>query len=159
MSGYAIWDISRQACYQYVQHIKADRCFRDTLVLDTHIYNNPDKVVWIKKNEIRYNDRMFDIKHISVQNNTTILIGHYDDFEHEIYKVLQKLFDNEKDNPQHQMLTAWTSLVATIPKQVVYKPNFLTASHIHTYYWHNRFLTLWCTKPLLAPPDQITFIS
>lgn len=153
MAGHIVWNIAQQATYHYVQHIKKERSFRDTLTLHSNIYSDTRKVVKVKKNEIRYADRMFDIKHRITKGDSIILVGHYDDFEHELYKSLQKLLNNGEKQPS-QKSGSWFAFVALLPiAEHKYSKQSARANQ-HENKWKNSFHYSIATSPPHYPPDR-----
>lgn len=152
MAGHIVWSIAQQATYQYVQHVKKERSFRDTLILHSNTYSNTRTVVQVKKDEIRYADRMFDIKHRITKGDSIILVGHYDDLEHELYKSLQKILDNEENHPQ-QKSNSWNIFVALLPNtENAYTASYVVVQH-HKNIWKNSFQYSIAIPPPHYPPD------
>ena len=140
----------------YVHHIKQERSFRDTLTLHVQTFEDAGKVVWLKKNEIRFNNRMFDIKHQARNTDSVILVGHYDDFEHELYKSLQKLFDDDGDAPLQQQNNSLLSIVAiTPPGQLICFYSSIEVDEAQFNRWHNLFFYSINIPPPSYPPDNI----
>lgn len=158
ISGHVIWNVARQACYRYVHNLKQERSFRDTLILDKNTYEDPNSVAWMKHNEIRYTDRMFDIKKTITTGNTVILIGHYDDFEHALYKSLQKLFDDNEQQPE-QRTTNWNNLTAILPVAYLSTAPLSESPDISLTAWSNCFYQSVNIPPLTGPPDSKHYIS
>lgn len=154
VSGHVLWSIARQACYNYVHHIKKERSFRDTLVLANEVFNDANKLVWIKKDEIRYEGRMFDIKKQVIGNRVTVLIGHYDDFEHHLYKYLGKLFDDDNP-PAKQTNKHWHTFIAILPDGRTTEHIYILTSLVHACQWANQFHSSVAIPPLHSPPDGI----
>lgn len=152
VSGHVLWNIARQACYSYVHHIKKERSFRDTLVLDNQVFNDATKLVWIKKDEIRYEGRMFDIKKQVAGQGVTILIGHYDDFEHHLYKYLGKLFDDDSQPTKHSN-KHWHTFIAVLPGGRVNEHIHTLTYLVHACQWANQFHSSVAIPPLHNPPD------
>ncbi|HEY9176985.1 MAG TPA: hypothetical protein VIN07_04805 [Flavipsychrobacter sp.] len=155
VSGHVLWHVARQACYNYVHHIKKERSFRDTLVLDNEVYNDASRLVWVKKDEIRYGGRMFDIKDQIRRGNVTVLIGHYDDFEHHLYKYLGRLFDDD-NQPTQKTDKHWHTLIAVLPEEKVSEHTHAFTSLSHTCQWANPFRLSVDVPPLHNPPDIAT---
>lgn len=159
MAGHALWDVAGRACYTYVHQLKAERSFRDTLTLDYQTYHNKSQVVWTKQNEIRYAGKMFDIKKTIQQDNQVVLVGHYDDFEHGLYKSLQKLFDNSDEHPQQNKRVDWTSLIAILPQDFSDTAPVFISPSVSLTSWSNCFFQSVSIPPLHNPPNlrfQIT---
>lgn len=152
VSGHVLWNVARQACYTYVHHVKQERSFRDTLVLHNDVFNDAGKLVWIKKDEIRYLGRMFDIKKQIKNGEVTVLVGHYDDVEHYLYKYLAKLFDDEQ-RPLQKQNKHWHQLVALIPGSIEEKVVARIPGDGFTVYWISKFHYYMNKRPPHAPPD------
>lgn len=155
LAGHMIWSAAQQACYNYVHHLKSERNFRDTLTIPTSKLHSTE-VVWHKKHEINYHGRMFDIKRALQDGERTILIGHYDDFEHELYKLLAKLFNSGSDAPAHQEVPSWLTIVAIIPS---FDKSATVNTHDKRYHhskWKNKFHYSISNSPLYSPPDILS---
>lgn len=153
IAGHLLWSVTRQACYQYVHHVKKERSFRDTLVLHHNIYYNPHKVEKVKKDEIRYAGKMFDIKREILKGDSILLVGHYDDFEHHLYKSLQNLFDDTGTpfpKTVKQSWLAWSAILTPFPD---FTPLLFTRVQEHSHRWENNFHYSIDIPPLHAPPD------
>jgi hypothetical protein len=113
------------------------------------MHHNPD-IVWLKKDEVRYRGRMFDIScRLYNPNGTVSLIGHYDKKEDVLFALLNILVDEEDpfDGGGHKIATLW-EYVAVLPS---INSNFLlapveskstTSLHINARY----------SKVFLCPP-------
>lgn len=156
VSGHMLWHVARQTCYNYVHHIKKERSFRDTLILDDHVFHNPEKIEWVKKDEIRYEGRMFDIKKQTTAGGVTILIGHYDDFEHYLYKCLGKLFDDDNETQQPKS-KQWQTIVALMPERIRHHKLPEYDMLLHSVMWLSRFHYSLNIRPRHNPPDMMSF--
>lgn len=150
-----LWHVARQACYNYVHHIKKERSFRDTLVLDNEVFGDAAGLVWVKKDEIRYKGRMFDIKRQLKKGGVTVLVGHYDDAEHYLYKFLGKLFDDD-DSPLQKRGKHWQALTAILPEETNEKTKTQYGFLVCKTPWLSRFHYSINIPPLHNPPDMIT---
>jgi len=154
VSGHVLWNMARVACYNYVHYVKQERSFRDTLKLNAGLLADRSRVIWHKKDEISYAGRMFDIKRQLVYGDTVILVGHYDDLEHYLYKYLGKLFDDD-GRPLQETKLLWHVLTALLPQTVEHTCPKLFASIIHKYYWTNYFHYSMTIPPSHRPPDML----
>jgi len=154
VSGHVWWHVARQTCYNYVHHIKKERSFRDTLLLDNQVFDDANRLVWVKKDEIRYEGRMFDIKKQIKRGDVTVLIGHYDDFEHHLYKYLGKLFDDD-NQPSQEVNKQWHTFIAILPHERGTVHVHAVTSLVHTSPWTNQFHGSVTIPPLHNPPDML----
>lgn len=100
---------------------------------------------------------MFDIKLTINNGDSTILVGHYDDFEHELYKVLRNLFDDNKEKPNKGNSINWASLTAVVSDNKFLLSNTFFVHLIHNNIWKNLFHLSLHTPPLYAPPDAFIY--
>jgi hypothetical protein len=85
-AGGALWQGARSLHYRWVR-LEAERKVKDTIVM------HPDaEVVWIKKDELRYDGRMFDVKKRIQKEGVVLLVGHYDEKDDKLFASLEKLF-------------------------------------------------------------------
>lgn len=160
MSGHALWNIARQACYQYVHHIKTERSFGDTLVLKNDILHDSQAVTWVKNNEIRYNNQMFDIKRSTTDGNTTTLIGHYDDIDYGLFKMLNKLLEKDEKSPMQESSSGWLSLTAVLPLHYSSETyNFHISDKQQFGDWQNKFHKNIVMPTLPHPPNHMAETS
>lgn len=122
--------------------------------MDINTFNDNSIVVWTKPNEIRYAGKMFDIKKtFAGEHDKILLVGHYDDFEHECYKALKRLMGTDKNQPQQNADNSWIALIAILPQPYANSASIPSSPIRLTTAWNNCFFHNVSIPPLLAPPD------
>lgn len=90
VAGALLWKGVRVYSYEYIQQ-NISR-YSDTLKLT---YEEYDQLNWLKKNEVRHGDKMFDIKNIVSSENGVLLVGHFDEKDDFLFELLFELFGDQ----------------------------------------------------------------
>lgn len=112
-----LWNGARSVCYHIVRVHQQRKC--DTLyVTAAMLQGKTQDLVWVKKDEIRYFGKMFDIKRkINHPGEKVSLVGHYDKAEDKLFKILRKLVDAEKEQGKENSAQLVWSFIAILPQQ------------------------------------------
>lgn len=86
-AGGVLWQAARIVHYHLVRSEGGDEVAVDTVQLTAASH-----VVWIEKDELRYEGRMFDVREQKRIGDDWLLIGHYDAADDEIFELLHALF-------------------------------------------------------------------
>ena len=107
-AGLMVWSGIKKVSYNYVREHRKVIGTRDTIILTYEAFHNNNTITWLEHDEIRYDGRMFDIKHKQQFGSEIRLIGHYDKFENKLFKLLNNLLEPVgKNKQQHQCNTFW----------------------------------------------------
>lgn len=153
LAGHIFWSLTRQACFQYVHHVLEKKYFNDTLILSHSSDTNVADLVWLSDNELQYKGRMFDVKQKLETPGNILLVGKYDNFENDLFKLLKKLVDDNE--PADEESNDITTLTAVLPR---FKPNLIALSILKEKYndlWSNNFRYSIDIPPMHYPPDRI----
>jgi hypothetical protein len=102
-SGFVIWQTARNIQYQYGRVRELSKA-KDTIRLTNAEARN---LTWVKKDEVSYRGRMFDIKSRIVMNDSTIMVGHYDSKDDNLLKRLSELLNSHKDGSSKAKISFW----------------------------------------------------
>ena len=76
--------------HYYSARIDAESKMKDTIVL------HPDaRVVWMEKDEVSFEGRMFDVEKRIRKDGVVLLVGHYDEKDDHLFAALERLFGSE----------------------------------------------------------------
>lgn len=130
---YVLLQAVRYSHYQHERQARNPNKFRDTLCISRTAYAS---LQWIKKDEIRINGRMFDVKRQLPAGDSVRLVGHYDTKDDRLLSVTFHLFDDipsetDKKNTVKMLayeatLQAATALPADVPEHKTRQPNVYT---------------------------------
>lgn len=150
-SGFIIWNIARNACY-YVMHSDNNK-FTDTLVIEKARSHN---VVWMGNDELKYKNRMFDIKKRITLRDKIILLGEYDEHEDKLYKALSVLIHGKAGNMEgKQQITVLWSFDALIIQPI--QVNSFSRKYCADYpEWQSAFFKSVKLGVPSPPPDVLT---
>ncbi len=124
--GYVFFSGIRTVSYHYVRAHRQHIALRDTIrgvSVETYAGNSRD-MIWMKKDEVRYKDKMFDVKQVLRCGKEVLLIGHYDGFESKLFKLLFRYLGDDNDDAQgsHSPLTWLVEAVLTYIEKLTFLP-------------------------------------
>lgn len=90
VAGALLWKSVRAYSYEYIQQ-NISR-YSDTLKLT---YEEYDQLNWLKKNEVRHGDKMFDIKKIIPSESSILLVGYFDEKDDFLFELLFELLGDQ----------------------------------------------------------------
>jgi ATPase subunit of ABC transporter with duplicated ATPase domains len=103
-----VWSGIKKVSYNYVREHRKVIGTRDTIILSAETFHDNNTITWLEHDEIRYDGKMFDVKHKQQSGDEIRLIGHYDKFENKLFKLLNNLLEPVGKNKQHhQSNTFW----------------------------------------------------
>jgi|GEM_PF-3233855 len=108
-SGLIVWQSMRTVCYHYLRNLREEQM----LTLQISKYAEED-VVWVKKDEIRYYGKMFDIKQRQETDSSLMLTGHFDSKEDKLFKWLRRLFEDHSHGKKGKNKTVFWTFDATL---------------------------------------------
>lgn len=88
-----LWSTAKKLSYHWFQH-GSTHTYADTIFVPAKDINT---ILWTETDEIRYGNRMFDIKKHIQSGDDMLLIGHYDSWENKLYDFLFRILKNEDD--------------------------------------------------------------
>lgn len=100
---FMLWEGVRNVGYHYVRNQREFAKVRDTLIIGKKDLGNTAVLQWVKEDEIRYRGRMFDIKQqVEIGGGNIKLIGHFDEWDDQLFKSLVKLLNSERNKSSKQ---------------------------------------------------------
>jgi hypothetical protein len=81
-----------------VRASKQQNKYRDTLILTIADFRNNTDIVWVKDDEIKYRGKMFDIKRRILKGEDILLVGHYDEKDDKLFRLLKTILEGEGNN-------------------------------------------------------------
>lgn len=97
---------------------------------------------------------MFDIKQTLNNGDTVILVGHYDDFEHELFEVLSNFFEEgNNEESESPPVDVWGIYTAVLPGGYLQTYPPFTDNKSQKHYWQNNCYHSIVTPPPHDPPD------
>lgn len=111
-------------------------------------------VVWIKKDEIRYKGRMFDIRNEVRVDGKVLIIGHYDLKDDHLLKVVYTHFDkdNTPGNTERQPVKMLV-FEAVFPARVIYHTYPSQYHRRHNVIHADQFYELLQAHSFFHPPE------
>jgi len=91
-AGGAVWQAARTLHYRVVRTEGRREAARDTLRIA-----QGDVVHWVEHDEVRFEGRMFDVEQPYREAGCLVLVGHFDDWDAELFAVLDGLFEDDPD--------------------------------------------------------------
>lgn len=144
VAGALLWKGVRAYSYEYIQQ-NISR-YSDTLKLT---YEEYDQLNWLKKNEVRHGDKMFDIKNIVSLESCVLLVGYFDEKDDFLFELLFELF-GDQDSGEINTFDIFT-YVAILPIHVAVDsyPNMSTflQEFIDPFYFLSRGYKVILEKP------------
>lgn len=102
--------------------------------------------------EISYMGRMYDIFSATITADGVMLAGHYDDFDNELFKILDALLDEGTDMPGHQAPRLFV-FTAILPGPMVWAPARLGDVYPQYQIVGCRTISSAIQDVLIAPPE------
>lgn len=154
-AGMVLWNGARAVCYHVVRVHQQRKC--DTLYVDAALLKGRTaSLVWVKKDEIRYMGKMFDIKRTVKHSDGKIgLIGHYDKTEDKLFKILRKLVGNERQQDMENPVPSVWSFTAILPQVQAYHTIPFVAARQQTCAYISRAYAALHQTPPAPPPDVV----
>lgn len=111
-------------------------------------------MLWMKKDEVRYKDKMFDVKRVLHSGKQVVLIGHYDGFESKLFKLLFRyLGDDNDDADGAQKSPTWLAeAILTYTERLTFLSRF---SVVYLYGDIADAVPSRATTPPYLPPDIV----
>jgi hypothetical protein len=117
-----------------------------------HVKIKTSNIVWIKSNkECVLNGEMFDVKHIQIINDETLLTGLYDKKEKEIKRTLEDLAKNQQQSGKLQQLVNLFSVMIANTR-VGDIPSLTCIELTYTTQFRNPLYTTPCLSYITPPP-------
>lgn len=111
-------------------------------------------LVWIKKDEIRYKGRMFDVRNEVVKDGKVLIVGHYDLKDDHLLRVVYTLFD-EDSTPGSKERRPVKVLVfeAVFPDKIIYHTYPCEYYRTHNAMYAGSFYQLLPANSFFHPPE------
>ena len=111
-------------------------------------------IEWIKKDEIRYKGRMFDIRNEIREEDRLLFVGHYDLKDDHLLKVVYAHFD-EGSTPGSNEHRSVKMLVyeAVFPARVIYHTYPSQYHRRHNSIYADQFYELLQARSFFHPPE------
>lgn len=98
---------------------------------------------------------MFDIRQTIENEESLMLIGHYDRVDDELLLVLSKLVGDDEENPGSVEGYNWVDLIAILGSNSNISTYHCTGMISHNTPWKNRFHSTLHRGPQSPPPDVL----
>lgn len=154
-AGFVLWNAARKISYEYVRSHRSEIKFRDTIIVATESLKGSAELVWMKHDEIRYQNQMFDIKQqFELDGGQTMLVGHYDKWENKLFKSLENLLDTgSHKTPQKNRQTVLWLCEAVMPQPLVTYRSFFVEPLVFNFPGGKDFYSLYQPDIPSPPPD------
>ena len=112
-AGSVLVHVCQSFHYHKMRTAGARNPFRNTIHISSH---SAKQICWVKKDEIVYNGRMFDVKRVIAQDGNILFVGHYDKKDDNLISALTSFFDPTRHSQKsHHVNFVFFMLEAVIP--------------------------------------------
>lgn len=149
--GFIVWNLARSVCY-YTIHA-ASNSHTDTLKLTT---SESASIVWMGKDEVKYNNRMFDIKKRIESDGKVILVGKYDETEDHLYNLLSNLINDGRSHSSGKKGYSYVWSYEAVVNPILQFSVPLNNTSVNYPEIQSEFFNSFEPGVLSPPPDEFT---
>lgn len=147
-SGFIVWHSLRTVCYHYLRTLHVEETV--TLAIPNE---KVAEIIWVKKDEVRYQGKMFDVKDRSATDTSLLLTGHFDSKDDKLFKWLKHLLENDEEQQSGKQKTSFWFYDAVIHPVVQIVPSHNYRS-VQKHLMQPSFFLNSQTKQIVSPPPE-----